>query len=273
MGSGPPNCEFGLELLGMLPTLHARAVNETCSLKGTTPWYHWSGRHVEVDGPRSYTMLEGNWPVASLHTCSRIPPSVEDWSPPPMVTPARVRAARKLWASVASTTGDERPPVVLHNKICDEWGTGPVHRIPDLVLEDIATRCAEAGKRVLYIRPTGGEAGFSRDHNLIDPCATSDYAAVEAKGGVTLQTVMDLNGVDYNEAQVTLSCIADRFVSVQGGAAIVASYFGGRNLIYARKGVEIERRLYAPDSLVTALSNARLHVTDQVTQLPGLLHE
>ena len=268
--ASPPSCEFGLELIGVLPALYARAVDSTCSLPGTAPWYHWCSSHSELPGGRSYTMLSGNWPISSLHTCSRIPPPAEVWSPPPMITPSRVSDARRMWAEV-NTLGVPRPPLIVHNKVCDEWGIGSVHRIPDEVLASLAQGAQETGRRMLYVRPSGEERGFTRDHNLICPCTTSDYRAVEANGGLTLQTVMERTGLDYNTAQVDLSAITDDFVSVQGGAAIVASYFGGRNLIYAKRGVELERRLYDSDSLVAALSGATLSVTDTAAALPALL--
>lgn len=263
----PPSCEFGLELVGILPALHARAVNHTCSLPGTAAWYHWSDSHTEISGSRGCAMLRGDWPIASLHTCSRTPPSLEEWAPPPMMTPARYREAKRLWALVED---GGRAPVVVHNKICDEWGGGPVHRIPDDVLTRISRNVMSSGARVLYVRPDGGETGYSRDQNLIAPCVTSDYRAIEAQGGVTLQTVMERAGVDYNTAQVTLSCLANDFISVQGGSAIVASYFGGRNLIYAKRGLEVRRRLYDHDSVIAALSNCSLRVVGQASDLPRL---
>ena len=269
MDPQPPTCEFGLELIAILPALHARAVDRTCSLPGTAPWYHWSPHHTEVPGSRSYTMLHGDWPMTSLHTCSRLPPSIEAWSPPPMVTPARITRARALWADFIGDV--HTAPLLVHNKICDEWGKGPIHNIPDPVLSSIAQSTHAAGRRLLYIRPDGGERGYTRDANLIDPSATSDYRTVEDNGGFTLQRFMDHAGVDYNEGQILLSTITQDFVSVQGGAAIVASYFGGNNLIYAKKGVEITRRLYEPDSLLAALAGTTLTVTDSAWQLPDLL--
>ena len=265
-----PDCEFGLELIAVLPALHAKLVDRTVSLRGTSPFYHWSPAHSEVEGSRKFTMLvpPAEWPICSLHTCSRLPPPSEVWNPPPMVTPARVARGRALWGA----HGGQAMPVVVHNKICDEWGTGPIHRIPDEHLAALADTIASSGRRMLYVRPTGAEPGFSRDENLIDPAATSDFRTVETHGGVTLQAIMAREGVDYNEAQVMLSCIAEDFVSVQGGASIVASYFGGTNFVYARKGVELARRLYEADSLIPALSGAKITTTDTAQQLPDLLH-
>ena len=44
---------------------------------------------------------------------------------------------------------------------------------------------------------------------------------------------------NFNHFQLLIHANCNNFISVQGGNAVLASYFGGTNIIYARKGCEL----------------------------------
>lgn len=48
-----------------------------------------------------------------------------------------------------------------------------------------------------------------------------------------------VGGLSYNTLEFALHSRCTRFVSVQGGNSIVASYFGGTNIVFAVKGYEL----------------------------------
>ena len=252
----PPGCEFGLELLLVLPHLYALKAQTTSSHLGTRCLYYWSASHTEVPLPRRYKCLPHGYPLQSLHGPTVSPP-VEGWVPPPFVT--RYGAAGSHLLTAAGFA--HRPLVVVHNKRCDEWGRGPVHFIPPVVLRKLFRAIETAGYLGIYVRPFGTEDGYVTDENVID-LADDDHKAVTASRGVCLQDLM--GGRDFNTAQLMVSACCTRFVSVQGGGAILASYFGGRNLVYAREGVEVRRGLYLPGGLVSALSGCDIRVASSL---------
>ena len=47
--------------------------------------------------------------------------------------------------------------------------------------------------------------------------------------------------LSFNELQMRLFANCKNFVSVLGGSAFLASYFGGTNIVYAREGWEVVR--------------------------------
>lgn len=255
----PPGCEFGLELLLVLPHLYALRAQTTCSHLGTRCLYYWSTTHTEVCLPRRFRRLPAEYPLRSLHGPIVAPP-IPDWIPPPFAT-VYGAAGRHLLTAAGFR---DRPVAVVHNKKCDEWGRGPVHYIPPVVLRQLFQRIEACGYLGVYVRPVGTEEGYVTDDNVIDT-VSDDHRAVAECGGVCLQDL--LGSQDFNTCQLLVSACCKRFVSVQGGAAILASYFGGRNLVYAREGVEVRRGLYLPGGIVSALSNCDIRVASSLDRL------
>ena len=61
-------------------------------------------------------------------------------------------------------------------------------------------------------------------------------------------TIQDLHarhpGLGFNELQLRVFAGCQRFVSVLGGSAYLASWFGGVNVVYARRGWEVTSGAY-----------------------------
>ena len=49
---------------------------------------------------------------------------------------------------------------------------------------------------------------------------------------------------NFNHFQLLLHSNCDHFISVQGGNSVLASYFGGTNIIFAKKGKELKYGAY-----------------------------
>lgn len=60
----------------------------------------------------------------------------------------------------------------------------------------------------------------------------------------------------FNELQLRLFAGCNRFVSVLGGSSYLASYFGGTNVVYARRGWEVACGAY--DRWFDRFSGARV---------------
>ena len=227
-----PGCEFGLELVAVLPHLYHLSLGgggavETHSHRGTAPLYYFSARHGEDEEGRRYIALEEPYEIRSLHQAILSPAA---WTPPPYKERYRCEGS-----ALVQRLGLRLPLVVVHNKVADEWGRGPIHSLSPATLRLL---CG-SGHHVVYVRPRGDEEGYVCDGNAIIE-GDGDHELVRACGGTVIQDV----DVEYNRAQLLLSACSDLFVSVQGGAAILGSYFGGTNLVFAKEGVEVRRGLY-----------------------------
>eukprot|EP01042_Synura_sphagnicola_P009674 gene9674-biopygen10059 len=68
----------------------------------------------------------------------------------------------------------------------------------------------------------------------------------------------------FNELQFMLHANSERFISVQGGNSVIASYFGGTNIVYCREGQELTGHEY--ERLYPRFSGARIiHVSDSTS--------
>ena len=52
------------------------------------------------------------------------------------------------------------------------------------------------------------------------------------------------NNLTFNTLSLMVFSNCNNFISVQGGNSVFASYFGGINIIYAKKGKELEVKSY-----------------------------
>jgi len=74
---------------------------------------------------------------------------------------------------------------------------------------------------------------------------------------LTLQELhAEHSDLTFNELQLTLMAASGRFVSVLGGGSYLASYFGGTNVVYARRGWEV--RCGAYENWFSEFSGARV---------------
>ena len=97
---------------------------------------------------------------------------------------------------------------------------------------------------VIYNRPRS--ADIATDHQTIHEIG--DIEAVKRAFPDTV-TIQELRArfptLSFNELQLRLYSGCQRFVSVLGGGAYLASYFGGTNIVLARRGWEVDCGAYA----------------------------
>ena len=79
--------------------------------------------------------------------------------------------------------------------------------------------------------------------DTVDTMDLGEWDLVSSHGITTIQDLKK-DGQNYNELQLMLYANCDKFITVQGGTSILASFFGGDNIIFARKGMEIKKRSY-----------------------------
>jgi hypothetical protein len=247
--------EFAFELLAVIPYaywLHSQGrLDFTVSSSDTRCLYYFSQNHEERPVVRRYVPIT-EYPLAPggwLRYDRKAFPATLDtasWLPPP-------------YKSVYDDGrfGWSREPCIVCNKFSDEqylWHRAPTNFIAtDTLLE--AIRRLNARYQVIYVRPRA--ADIVNDHQRIHE--QGDIEAVK-RAFPEVRTIQELHAdhldLSFNELQLRLFASCERFVSVLGGSSYLASYFGGTNVVYARRGWEVACGAY--DRWFDRFSGARV---------------
>lgn len=247
--------EFAFELLAVIPYaywLHAQGLlEETIGVSDTRALYWFSARHEERPVARSYVPIT-EYPVGVRGTLrydrKGFPSELETsrWRPPPYREV--FRDDRFRW---------DRETLVICNKFSDEqyrWHRGPANFI------DVATLLELIGKlrsryQIIYVRPRASD--IVNDHQVIRDYGDIDAVASMYPDVLTIQQLRDqYPGLGFNELQLRVFASCSRFISVLGGSSYLASYFGGTNIVLARRGWEVACNAY--DRWFDRFSGARV---------------
>jgi hypothetical protein len=235
--------EFGFELLAVVPYaywLHRQGrLQRTIGGLDTRCLYYFSKNHEERPVKRHYVPIteypvgERGWRGYDLLTFPRVL-DTRKWTPAPYRE--AFRDERFRW---------EKEICILSNKISDEHlptNFGPTNFIgTELLLRLIGI--LRDRYQVIYNRPRASD--IATDHQRIHEIG--DIEAVERAFPDTV-TIQKLHAryptLSFNELQLRLYSSCRRFVSVLGGSAYLASYFGGTNIVLARRGWEVDCGAY-----------------------------
>ena len=238
--------EFGFELLAVVPYaywLHLQGrLERTIGGLDTRCLYYFSENHEERSVERHYVPIteypigERAWPrgydLAAF-------PSVLDtrkWVPPPYRE--AFRDGRFCW---------NRDICILSNKVSDEQFPNESLGAPtNFIGTEVLLRLIGMVRdryQVIYNRPRASD--IATDHQTIHEIG--DIEAVKRTFPDTV-TIQELHArypaLSFNELQLRLYSGCCRFVSVLGGSAYLASYFGGTNIVLARRGWEVDCGAY-----------------------------
>jgi len=209
------NCEFGYELISVIPYaywLHTHGLLEsTRSGVGSEPFYYFSPYHEINPEPRSwYNVKRMTTPNRWIHTEIL---DTGQFKPPPY----RKHFANKKY----------KFDLVVYNRYNNEWpGVIELNRPINFFSIEFLDRVFSQFKgRILYCNVDGkpdlydnAPALFFPDRDLVDQFANVTH-------------IDDLSE-EYNLAQLMAFSSCRLFLTMNGGGCILASYFGGRNIIY-----------------------------------------
>lgn len=230
--------EFAFELLAVIPYaywLHEQDRLEfTVSTADTRALYYFSPSHEERDVPRNYVPIT-EYPLGERggirYDRKAFPRDLETtrWRPPPYKS---VYADDRFrW---------EREPCIVCNKYSDEqylWYRGPANFIDTETLLALIDKLRRR-YQVIYVRPRAND--IVNDHQAIHEIGDIDAVTRAYPDVLTIQQLQSAHPeLSYNELQLRLFASCERFVSVLGGSSYLASYFGGRNVVLARRGWEV----------------------------------
>jgi hypothetical protein len=262
--------EFGTELRVMVPwAYYLRTTQQNCTLHsrgaiGTKYLYYFSDTHEIIhDLVRHYELLpKGNpFGVDTPHIRS-FPEKNPRWRPPPF---------RQFFTTMSTSNStnssiddDNKPMLFISNKYRKEWRRPPVNFLSVSVLRTILTQLTPY-YHIVYKRHTGNDLKDVEDielkrHDLRDKeMIIKEFPDVVLFEQLLRSTSTDsiaADPEDENLLMFTLMATSVGFISVQGGLAVASSYFGGHNVIFIKRGEEIQAGSY--DGYFFRFSNANI---------------
>lgn len=237
--------EFAPELKFALPHAYWHYKNgtlkETESYLDTKCFYYFSEHHKENEGKRIWDDFKFQIDIPNSFDHG-VKYDFRKWKAVPLKEHYADRSIQF-----------DKPSVVISNKYNTEWNGEPVNFLSADVLEELFDLLKEE-YQIIYNRPRGGE--------IIDDNSAILHLDEEALF-TKYPEVIDLtklyskySEVTFNEFQMRVYAGCSQFVSVQGGNSVLASYFGGHNVIYAVRGLEIEMNEY--ETIYPKLSNCTI---------------
>lgn len=216
--------EFGHECLSVIPYAYALSVKgilkKTVSFQDTGSLYYFSGHHEELDLKR---MPEKNTSPLPVLKPNHSDVKGLQWEPPPYKTVYQ-----------GANFGFQKPPLIISNKYNSEWDHAPVNYF-DLDMLENMIEILRDHYQIIYNRYT-----VEDDNSKVFELGDFDFIRMKFKD-VLFMNDLSVRFPEWsiNELQLRVYAECENFISVQGGASILCSYFGGKNLIYARKGIEL----------------------------------
>lgn len=251
--------EFAPELQFALPFAYWHYKNgtlkKTRSSKWTSEFYFFSESHEEAYDVRS---VEGNYNFEIPRILYSQNYNIRKWEPVPL---------KKIYANEVYKF--EKPMLVIANRYNMEWEGPPISFYSKEMLEFIISNYRDKYS-IIYNRPR--PKNIIIDNSDIYDLDEYDWLKAEHPEVVLVEDLFEKNlgkAKNFNHLQLMVYANADKFVSIHGGTATLASYFGGINLILSKKGPEHHFRCY--EKLYPKFSNAKILHAKHEDQFKSLL--
>lgn len=221
--------EFQQELTFVLPFAYWHHLNgtlaKTISCKDTKDLYFFSENHEEKYDERLWRPLYTSYDVPNMMHCNTF--SFKKWAQVPL---------KEHFAN--NRFRYEKPLLIIANKYNVEWDGTPINFINYETLSHIISTYKHK-YQIIYNRPQA-------DQIVLDNSEILDMQEHERlrKEHPEVLLISDLYAQhqatvnSFNHLQLLLYANCSHFISVHGGTAALASYFGGTNIILSKRGVE-----------------------------------
>ncbi|MPR32106.1 hypothetical protein [Salmonirosea aquatica] len=220
--------EFAPELQFVLPFAYWHHQNgtlkNTVSSRYTRELYFFSPQHEEKYDTRTN---EGNYNFEMPRILYSQDYDMDKWAPVPLKAHYQNSVYRY-----------DKPMVVVANRYNSEWGGPPISYF-GLDLLDFMFSQLKEHYTVIYNRPR--PQNITMDNSDIYDLDEFDWIARTHPEVVLMEDLFRENrgqAHNFNHFQLQLYANADKFISIHGGTATLASYFGGTNLILSKQGPE-----------------------------------
>lgn len=224
------NSEFGYELIVAVPYayyLHENGLlNKTISGKLSEPLYYFSPNHEINSEKRSWNntkkLIGSGMPNSRVH----IPKlDMSQFSPPPYKE--HFTNDKYKW---------DKPTICICNKHAIEWGKSPINYFSLEVLKEMFNTLKD-DYQIIYV---GVDiAGEIKDKDNDDFLHLGDIDLCETYDVILFQDLLKESDLTWNELIMSIFANTDKFITINGGYSVLASYFGGTNIIYCKTGSEV----------------------------------
>ncbi len=252
--------EFQQELLFVLPFAYWHYKNgtlgKTISCLHTEAFYFFSPQHEAVYSRRSVKATFEAFHIPNLAHCNSF--SFQKWLPVPL----------KAQYSNAIFVFD-KPLLIIANKYNREWNQAPINYLDTSALQQIITSCGHL-YQIIYNRPRPQD--IVEDNSEMMDLAEHAWLRTHHPGVLLMDDLFAQHRhsvQSFNHLQLMVYANCDRFVSVHGGTAALASYFGGINIILSHRDWAREYPLREWETIFPKLSGAAIitaHDNEEVAQ-------
>ncbi len=228
------NGEFAPELQFALPFAYWHFLNGTLkntrSSKYTKELYFFSQNHEEAFETRTN---EGNYNFEMPRILYSQDYDMSKWASVPL----KEKYANDIYVY-------DKPILIIANRYNMEWDGPPISFFSIEVLAFIIAELKN-DYTIIYNRPK--PQNITMDNSDIYDMNDYEWLAENHPEVILLEDLFKENKAkanNFNHLQLMVYANADRFLSIHGGTATLASYFGGKNLILSKQGPEHHFKCY-----------------------------
>ena len=150
----------------------------------------------------------------------------------------------------------EKPMLVIANRYNMEWEGPPISFFSIDLLDQIIKELKDK-YTIVYNRPR--PQNITMDNSDIYELNEYEWLSVTHPDVVLMEDLYQENkgkANNYNHFQLMVYANADRFLSIHGGTATLASYFSGINIVLSKQGPEHHFKCY--EKLYPMFSGAKV---------------
>lgn len=150
----------------------------------------------------------------------------------------------------------DKPILILANRYNMEWDGPPISFFSIDMLDFIINQLKDH-YTIIYNRPQ--PKNITMDNSDIYDLNEFDWLAATHPEVILMEDLFRENlgnAKDFNHLQIMVYANANHFISVHGGTAALASYFGGINLVFSKKGGEHHFKCF--EKLYPKLANTKI---------------
>jgi hypothetical protein len=221
--------EFQQELAFVLPFAYWHYLNgtlaKTVSSNGTHPFYFFSENHRELSKKRDWLNNSISYEIPNMAHSNSF--SYKKWAKVPL----------KEYYKNEHFIFD-KPLLIIANKYNIEWQNNPINFL-DISTLDRIIKTYKSKYQIIYNRPL--PAQIVLDESEILDLGEHDWMKSTHPEVILMNDLLVQHHTivkNFNHLQLLVYANCSKFISVHGGTGTLASYFGGTNIIYSKKGLE-----------------------------------
>jgi hypothetical protein len=241
--------EFDQELRYVLPFAYWHHLNgtlkQTVSCTDTKPFYFFSQDHVEKYKKRVWQAGYDYYDVPNMTHSPTF--DYSKWARVPLKS-----HYQNDWFVY------DKPLLIIANKYNIEWDRPPINFL-DIPTLDAIISTYKAHYQIIYNRPLSSQIVL--DNSEIMDLNEHDWLRKNHPDVLLMHDLHDQyrdRVSNFNQLQLLVYANCDRFISMHGGTAALASYFGGINTILSHPSGGMEHPFNEYTTIFPALSGATI---------------